>query len=75
MKANTTTAIVCHVTYDLLAGLPFPWWWLLVALGVELPVLVFFALRHRAALRRVLSGLVPGSRRPLPAPLPTASVV
>jgi len=52
MKANTTTAIICHVTYDLLAGMPFPWWWLLIAVGVELPVMVFFAIRHRGALGR-----------------------
>lgn len=75
MKANTTTAIICHVTYDLLAGMSFPAWWLLIALGVQLPVVVFIAIRHRGALRRSLARLLPGSRGPLPAPTPTAAAV
>jgi uncharacterized protein len=65
--ANTTTAIICHVTYDLLAGLPFPYWWLFIALGIQLPLLVFYAIRHRAALKRALAQLLRG-RQSLPLP-------
>jgi uncharacterized protein len=69
--ANTTTAIVCHVAYDLIAGLQFPSWWLLVALGIQLPVLLFVAVRHRAALRNSVAGLLRG-RRVWPALPPAA---
>jgi len=68
--ANTTTAILCHVTYDLLAGLPFPYWWLLIALAVQLPLVAFFAIRHRAALKSALARILrgrPQSQLPLPA--------
>jgi membrane protease YdiL (CAAX protease family) len=65
--ANTTTAIVCHVTYDLLAGLQFPSWWLFVAVGVQLPVLLFFVIRHRAAVKRALAEILRGRQQPQPA--------
>jgi membrane protease YdiL (CAAX protease family) len=70
--ANTTTAILCHVTYDLLAGLPFPYWWLFIALGVQLPLLVFYAIRHRASLRSLLTRILRGRQQPQPA-LPTVA--
>jgi uncharacterized protein len=70
--ANTTTAIVCHVTYDLLAGLPFPSWWLFVALGIQLPVLLFFAYRHRAAVKRTLARILRGRQQLQPAAPPVA---
>jgi uncharacterized protein len=70
--ANTTTAILCHVTYDLLAGLPFPYWWLFIALGVQLPLLVFFAIRHRASLGSSLTRILRGRQQPQPA-LPTVA--
>jgi uncharacterized protein len=70
--ANTTTAILCHVTYDLLAGLPFPYWWLFIALGVQLPLVAFFAIRHRAALKSALARILRGRPQPQP-PLPAVS--
>lgn len=70
--ANTTTAIVCHVTYDLLAGLPFPSWWLFVALGIQLPVLLYFMIRHRAGLKRTLAEILRGRQRLRPTAPPVA---
>jgi len=46
---NTTTTIVCHVVYDVLAGLTFPISWFLVACLVQLPVLAFLVWWRREA--------------------------
>jgi hypothetical protein len=43
--------------------------------GVEIPLLVFVAIRHRAALRRWLSWHMPGSHQLLPVPAPVPVVV
>ncbi|MFI5267229.1 MAG: type II CAAX prenyl endopeptidase Rce1 family protein [Chloroflexota bacterium] len=47
---NTTTTIVCHALYDLLAGLTFPLSWFLAALLLQLPVVAFLVWRSRAAV-------------------------
>ena len=47
---NTTTTIVCHVVYDLLAGLSFPLSWLVIAMLLQLPILAFLLWRSRAAV-------------------------
>ena len=47
---NTTTAIVCHVVYDLLAGLSFPFSWFVIALLLQLPVVAFLLWRSRTAV-------------------------
>jgi membrane protease YdiL (CAAX protease family) len=47
---NTTTTIVCHVVYDLLAGLSFPFSWFVVGLLLQLPVLAFLLWRGRASV-------------------------
>ena len=47
---NTTTTIVCHVAYDLLAGVSFPFSWFVIACLVQLPIVAFLVWRRREAL-------------------------
>ena len=54
--SNTTTTIVCHLVYDILAGLTFPLSWFLVGCLLQLPVVAYLLWRRRVAALSWLRG-------------------
>jgi hypothetical protein len=70
-RTNTTAAIICHVAYDLLVGLPFPLTWFLVACAIQLPVLALLVWHRRRSVRGWLTDLRPTAQAVLIEPLPS----